>query len=148
MGAKAYILVLAAFAATGCAGGLKRLAPPGIVKYEDRAKGQAVNPAIEARIAERRAEGEEGGFPNLSEEPSKIPEGIAKPERTAMESDLLDMRDQLNEAVALDRAAAEQERTERLEDARDALGNAVLKDDAAARRERGLAPRKPDPEQE
>lgn len=147
MGAKAYILVLAAFAATGCAGGLKRLAPPGIVKYEERAKGQAVNPVIEARIAERH-NGGDGGFPALSRQPSKVPEGIAEPERTAMESDLLALRDELNDAVAIDRIAADQERTSPLEEARNALGTAVLKDDAAARRERGLPPRKPDAEQE
>ncbi len=147
MGAKAYILLLAAFAAPGCAGGLKRLAPPGIVKYEERAKGQAVNPVIEARIAEYRKDGE-GGFPVLSQQPSKTPEGIAEPERAVMQTDLLMLRDRLNDAVAFDRIAAEQERAAPLEDARDALGQAVLKDTAAARRERGLPPRKPDAEQE
>jgi hypothetical protein len=126
---------------------LKRLAPPGIVKYEDRAKGLAVNPAIEARIEERRQEGG-GGFPNLSQQPSKTPEGIAEPERAAIQTDLLALRDQLNEAVVIDRIAAEQERDATLEDVRDALGQAVLKDTAAARRERGLPPRKPDTEQE
>lgn len=147
MGAKAYILLLTAFAATGCAGGLKRLAPPGIVKYEERAKGLAVNPVIKARIEQRRQEGG-GGFPVLSQQPSKTPEGIAEPERAVMQTDLLVLRDQLNDAVVIDRIAAEQERAAPLEDVRNALGEAVLKDTAAARRERGLPPRKPDAEQE
>lgn len=140
MRAKASYFLIALLAAGGCANGLKRIAPPGIVKYEDRAKGQPASPEIEARIEEYNKE-DAGGFPRIGEQPSKAPDGIAAPERAAMEAALLQSRDELNEAIAIDRALADAERLEGLEESRDALGAAVLKDDAAARRERGLPPR-------
>lgn len=139
MRAKAYLLAAtAAFAATSCASGLKRIAPPGIVKYEDRAKGQPVSPAIEARIETYQKE-EAGGFPILGEQPSLAPAGIAAPERAAMEQALLAERDRVNEAVAADRLLAAAERGETLEGARDALGEAIVEDLSAARRERAPA---------
>lgn len=146
MGAKAYILVLAALAAAGCAAELKRFAPPGIVKYEELAKDQPPNPAIVARIEESRNE-PGGGFPKLAEQPTALPQGIAKPERAAMTEALLVDRDALDAAVAEDRALAEGERDASLVEMRDALGEAVAKDDAAARRERGLPPRKMEDEE-
>jgi hypothetical protein len=144
VGAKVYILVIAAFAAAGCSGGLKRFAPPGIVKYEELANDAPPNPAIVERI-EAQKDQPGGGFPRLAEQPTKLPEGIAKPERDAMIGDLLAERDALNAAMETDRAAAEAERIEGLEGDRDALSEAVAKDDAAARRERGLPPRDPEP---
>jgi hypothetical protein len=140
MGAKAYILVLATLVVAGCADGLKRFAPPGIVKYEELAKDQPANPAIVARIEESRA-APGGGFPKLSEQPTALPHGIAKPERAAMSEMLLVDREALNAAVLEDRALADEEREASLVEMRDALGAAVAKDDAAARRERGLPPR-------
>ena len=148
MGAKAYILAVAALAAAGCSSNaLKRFAPPGIVKYENLAKDQPANPVIVQRIEDRK-DAPGGGFPNLSTQPSTLPEGIAKPERDAMTGDLLVRRDALNAAIAEDRSLAEGERIEALEDDRDALGEAVAKDDAEARRERGLPPRDPPPERD
>lgn len=144
MGAKAYILVIALLAAAGCAGGFKRLAPPGIVKYEELAKDQPPSPVIVERIEARKDE-PGGGFPNLSKQPTKLPEGIAKPERDAMIGDLLAERDALNAAMETDRAAAGAERLETIETQRDALSEAVSEDDAAARRERGLPPREDEP---
>lgn len=140
MGAKAYLVVILALAATGCSGGLKRFAPPGIVKYEDLAKDQPPNPVIVERIEAQKAE-PGGGFPALSEQPTKLPEGIAKPERDAMVADLLAQRDIVNAAVASDRELAATERADSLETMRDELSGAVAEDDAAARRERGLPPR-------
>lgn len=140
MGAKAYLLVILALAATGCSGGLKRFAPPGIVKYEDLAKDQPPNPVIVERIEAQKAE-PGGGFPALSKQPTKLPEGIAKPERDAMVADLLAQRDIVNAAVASDRELAATERADSLETMRDELSGAVAEDDAAARRERGLPPR-------
>lgn len=140
MGAKAYLLVIAALAATGCSGGLKRFAPPGIVKYEDLAKDQPPNPVIVERIEAQKAE-PGGGFPALSEQPTKLPEGIAKPERDAMIADLLAQRNIVNAAVASDRELAASERGDSLDAVRDELSEAVAKDDAVARRERGLPPR-------
>lgn len=140
MGAKAYLLACAALATAGCGGGLQRFAPPGIVKYEDLAKDQPVSPAIAERIDTYRAE-TDGGFPKLSAQPVVVPEGIAKPERTAMEEALSAERDRLNAAVVADKALAAAEREEGLVEARDALGEALAREDAAARRERGLPPK-------
>ena len=137
--------MIALLAASGCSSGaLKRFAPPGIVKYEELAKDQPANPVIVQRIEVQKDE-PGGGFPNLSEEPTKVPEGIAKPERDAMEADLLRQRDALNAAMTEDRTLAETERLHALEEDRDALSEAVAKDDAAARRERGQPPRDPAP---
>ncbi len=144
MGAKAYILVIAALAAAGCADGLKRFAPPGIVKYEELAKDQPPNPTIVERIEAQKDEPSDG-FPNLAEQPTELPEGIAKPERDAMLAELLAERDALNAAMETDRTVAETERLEALETERDALSDALAKDDAAARRERGLPPREDKP---
>ena len=137
MTGKAYLLAIAALAAAGCSGGLKRFAPPGIVKYEELAKDQPVNPAIAARIEDYQDE-RAGGFPNLSEQPQKTPEGIAAPERGAMEAALIAERDALNDAINADKELAAAERDASIEAARDALEEAIAKDDALARRERGL----------
>jgi hypothetical protein len=134
---KATVLALAALAAAGCSGGLKRFAPPGIVKYEELAKDQPINPAIAARIEDYQDE-RAGGFPNLSEQPQKTPEGIAAPERGAMETALIAERDALNDAINADKELAAAERGASIEAARDALEEALAKDDALARRERGL----------
>lgn len=142
MRAKVSCLILMVLALAGCSGGLKRFAPPGFVKYEDRAKGQPVAPAIAARI--EAAEGERtGGFPDLSAQPNAAPAGIAGPERMALGDELEAARIDLIEAVEGDRAAAASERTAAIEPQRDALEEALLKDDAAARKERGLPPPPP-----
>lgn len=141
MRAKATLVVLAAIAASGCAGGLKRFAPPGFVKYEDRAKGQPISPEIAARI-EAQAETTKG-FPNLSEQPAAAPTGIAAPEREALGRDLEAAGADLQKAIEADRAAAAAERTAPIELQRAALDAALAKDDAAARAERGLSPPAP-----
>ncbi len=146
MGAKFYGLFLAALMATGCSGGLARLAPPGLVKYEDLEQGTPPNPAIAERIA-AQDDAPGGGFPVLADQPSALPEGIAKPERDAMLAELTAKRDALSVLVTEDRALADGERDAALESARDDLGAAIEIDDAAARRERGLSPRpRPAPE--
>ncbi|MEL6791539.1 MAG: hypothetical protein AAGL18_05260 [Pseudomonadota bacterium] len=59
----------------------KRLAPPGIYKYEERANGIPTSPDIEARI-NARAQAQETdpdqrpAFPKLSEVPSTVPDGL------------------------------------------------------------------------
>lgn len=136
MRAKASLVLLAVIAASGCAGGLKRFAPPGFVKYEDRAKGQPVSPEIAARIEAQAEKG--GGFPNLSEQPAAAPAAIAAPEREALGQDLETVGANLKKAIEADRAAAAVERTAPIEPQRDALDAALAKDDAAARSERGL----------
>lgn len=141
MGAKASLVLIAVVAAAGCSGGLKRFAPPGFVKYEDRAKGQPVSPEIAARIKTQAAGG--GGFPDLSEQPSASPAGIAAPERDALGRELAAAGASLAASVEADRAAAAAERQGSLEPQRDALEAEIRKDDAAARKERGLPPTPP-----
>lgn len=138
MGAKASLVIIAAFAVAGCSGGLKRFAPPGFVKYEDRAKGLPVAPAIAARIEAQADAG--GGFPKLSDQPAAAPAGFAAPERKALGDELDAARADLLEAIGADRAAAGIERIEPIEPQRDALDEALRQDDAAARAERGLPP--------
>lgn len=159
MGAKPYAaaLVIGCLALSGCAG-LKRLAPPGVLKYEELAGDQPPSPIIKERIAASKDLGT-GGFPNLVETPSKKPEGIPKATRERESAELLAARDALNAAVAEDRAAAASEREQgvllpgdeksgekSLDAAQEALADAVAKDEAAARRERGLPPRRPQDE--
>ncbi len=141
MGAKASLLIVAAFAAAGCSGGLKRFAPPGFVKYEDRAKGIPVSPEIAARIDAQSEVG--GGFPKLSEQPAAAPAAIAPQERTALGDGLDAQRNELLQAVEADRATAASERIDAIEPQRDALGESLREDDAAARAERGLPPPPP-----
>lgn len=141
MGAKASLVLIAVVAAAGCSGGLKRFAPPGFVKYEDRAKGQPVSPEIAARIEAQAGGG--GGFPNLSQQPSLIPAGIAAPERDALGRELAAAGAALDASVKADRAAAAAERQGSIEPQRDALEEEIRKDDAAARKERGLPPAAP-----
>jgi hypothetical protein len=142
VGAKASVFLLAALAAAGCSGGLKRFAPPGFVKYEDLAQGQPVAPSIAARIDASRS-AEAGDFPDLSAQPSEAPAGIAAPERVALGDELEAARVALIEAVERDRAVASAERIESIEAHRDALDDALKTDDAAARKERGLPPAPP-----
>jgi hypothetical protein len=141
VGAKASLVVIAVLAAAGCAGGLERFAPPGFVKYEDRAKGLPVSPAIADRIEAQS--GTDAGFPNLSEQPIAAPAGIAAPERVALGNELDAARDALLQAVEADKAAAAAERADSIEPARDALDEALLNDNAAARAERAPPPAPP-----
>ncbi|MEZ5895922.1 MAG: hypothetical protein R3C51_05910 [Parvularculaceae bacterium] len=132
--------ILAAVTATGlllggCSGGLKQLAPPGILKYEDLAKGEPVDPQIKARIDAQQSD-EASGYPVLADQPDFLPEGIAKPERQAMADNLIEQRNALNDAVAEDRIAASAERDGDLSAERSALDAKVQTDDAAAKAER------------
>lgn len=131
----------------GCSGGLKRFAPPGIVKYEELAKDQPVNPTITERVKARK-DMPGRGFPSLAAQPKVLPEGIAKPERDAMQKSLIDQRDALNAAMEGDRATAESEREDPLEAERDALIDAANKDEDEASRERGRPIRANEPDQE
>jgi hypothetical protein len=156
MGAKPYAaaLMIVSIALSGCAG-LKRLAPPGVIKYENLEGDQPPSPLIKERIAARRDAGT-GSFPNIGATPSKKPAGVPKKVREQQTADLIAARDALNAAVAADRTSAASEREggvllpgdeqsgERpLDAAQEALAEAIAKDEAAARRERGLKPREP-----
>jgi hypothetical protein len=106
---KAFLASLAGLAlAGGCTNDLRQLAPPGIYKYEDLEKGQPIDPAMKSRI-DAAAGAEDQAFPKLSEQPTGTPEGVAAPEREAMQTVLTAERDALTTAVAADRASAEAE---------------------------------------
>lgn len=142
---KAFLVLASVLAATGCAGGLKRLAPPGIVKYEDLEKDTPVNPVIAARVEEYKDK-EAGGFPKLAEQPQKAPAGIAPPERVAMEEGLIALRTELTASIETDRAAAAAERETSIATLAEQLDAAIAVDDAQSRAERGQPPRTEAPE--
>ncbi|MEQ8935456.1 MAG: hypothetical protein RIE56_06665 [Amphiplicatus sp.] len=162
MGAKHYAIVgLAALtaAAPACTS-LKRLAPPGILKYEELAGDQPVNPEIKQRIVERRQEIDRR-FPNLSEQPTKRPAEAPAAEREALAADLIEARDQLQAAVEADRAASDSERqavfilpgdkgdkARALEDVAADLAAEVENDGTVARRERSKPMPQPAPQQD
>jgi len=139
-GAKFALVALAAASAAGCASGLRQLAPPGIYKYEDLEKGLPVNPTIAARVAE---EAQEGGrrFPNLSEQPTETPEGVARPEREALKAALEGAAGDLTLAIESDRAAAETDRAEAdLLELRSAVNAGAAIDAAAAAADKAAPP--------
>ncbi len=161
MGAKHYATVgLAALiaASPGCSS-LKRLAPPGILKYEELAGDQPVNPEIKQRIAERRREIDRR-FPDLSAQPSTRPAEAPMAERDALAADLIEARDELQAAVEADRAASDAERqagftlpgdksdkARSLEDVAADLAAEVEKDGTVARSERRAPMPQPAPQQ-
>jgi len=130
-----------AMGASGCAG-IERFAPPGIVKYEDLAKGQPMNEQIKARVA--GADAGKSAFPNLSKTPQAAPETLPADEQTELKAILKEARSTLNNAATADRAAIdEDDGGQGLIAARDALKVLVEADDARARDERGLPRRTP-----
>ncbi len=126
-------------ASAGCSNtDLSRFAPPGIVKYEEIAGEKPQNPAVAARIAERRAERGGGEFPELSRTPGEED----RPEKPTLRQveretdELIDMRETLDGQVAADRAAADAELADDLHAEGDALKERVKRDNEAAARER------------
>ena len=134
---KLAVVVFPPFAvAAGCADvDLKRLAPPGIVRHENLAKDQPIDPAIKARMEEVASRDAEG-FPVLADQPSEAPRGLGSDIRTVQENDLMAKRDALSAASQADRAAADAERLETLEAERDALAAGAAQDAVAIARER------------
>ena len=113
MGAKGslfrIIMALGLVASLGACAGIKRFAPPGLVKYEDLAGDQPPNPAITARIEEMKAE-RKGSFPDLKEIPER-PEETRAPELREMEAEFLaEAGAELNEKIEMDRKLALEER--------------------------------------
>lgn len=85
MGAKqsAALILCSAMVLSGCAV-MKRLAPPGFVKYEEISDQKPPNPVIVQRIEEIRAQ-KSKGYPNLSEQPQAAP---ARPTESARTDEL------------------------------------------------------------
>ncbi len=102
----------AALLVMGCSGvQWRRLAPPGILKYEELASEKPPNPVIEEEIAERK-DGEKTRFPNLSAAPSRsdLPAERAQDELKAEMDALAAARDTLASKVKEDRTAVDEER--------------------------------------
>ncbi len=103
----------AALLVVGCSGvQWRRLAPPGILKYEELASKKPPNPVIEEQIAQRK-DGEKTHFPNLSQAPSQsdLPAERSQGEITADIDALAAAREVLAVEVADDRAAVDEDRT-------------------------------------
>ena len=117
---------------------LARLAPPGILKYEEIASEKPANPAIVEEI-ENRKEDRKARFPNLSE----APQGLERPEDRsvdAVEADidaLAAARDALQTEVGKERAATADDRSvlEQIEEERDALEAGIDADATAVEKD-------------
>lgn len=129
-------------AAAGCTElELARFAPPGLIKYEDLAGDQPVNPAIAARIENRKTDADaDTEYPVLARTPGEDDRPALRPaaERTAQIEELVLMREQLQRAADLDRAAAEagKSEVELLPEQRDALKDQTEIDAALVEQER------------
>ncbi len=137
---KLLIPVVAALVATACSDvQLVRLAPPGIIKYEDIAGDKPPNPAIQTIIDERK-ETAKPRFPKLAETPSlaDLPAKRSVAEVDEAIDELEARRAVLEENLAADRAAVEAERqsVEPLIADADTLTEQVDRDEKAAKRER------------
>ncbi|MEO1251942.1 MAG: hypothetical protein AAFW81_06310 [Pseudomonadota bacterium] len=102
---------------------VKRLAPPGIIKYERIADQKEPNPAIVDIVAAQRAD-TDAKFPKIGETQAAGPRPtpLARGEVDAATDDLLEDAERANDAAQSDREAAEQDGAndaEALEDIRD-----------------------------
>lgn len=134
------LLTAATLVLSGCSNfDLARLAPPGIIKYEDIAGEKPPNPAIKEAVAARK-ETADPRFPVLSQTPAAGPPP-ARPDMArvnAEAAELTETRASLDAGLAEDRAAAKADRAERdaLDSRRDSLAEEIDKDAQAASRER------------
>jgi len=130
---------LALAALQGCeSGDLARFAPPGIIKYEELAGDQPPNPEVVERIEARKADPDAGGFPNLSQAPTRA-DRPAKRKQADIQAEiagLVEQRDDVTDAAQQDRAEAAAELEQDLPGERDALLEQIEKDEAMAARER------------
>ncbi|MEM8771175.1 MAG: hypothetical protein AAGD92_05955 [Pseudomonadota bacterium] len=136
-------LVCAATFISACTGfEVKRLAPPGIIRYEKIAEEKEPNPTIEEEIAAVRSE-TKAQFPKVGETNAsgnrlkKAPQ----PEAGMLEA-LVGAREALSVAVETDRAAAAdlEEAAARLAAEREALAEGIEEAKSAARRETRPSP--------
>jgi len=94
---------------------LKRFAPPGIIRYENLAKDQPVNPVVDAKIDEIKSR-KRKAFPVLSEKAFDAPDGINAKTRESAEVELIEKRESLEARIADSRTAAAAERISPLEE--------------------------------
>lgn len=107
MRAKEYALLAVGVLAVGAGGctTLKRLAPPGFVKYEDLAGDKPKNAVIEERVKAVRT-ARDARFPNLSEQPAVAPTPMPAAERKLFLVDLSAAGADLAVKIEADRVAA------------------------------------------
>ena len=128
-----------------------RLAPPGIIKYEEIAAEKPPNPAIAAEL-DRRANNADAEFPILSQTPAagRAPRrDLTRAEIGEETRDLEETRDRIEAELTAERIAAKADRqaAEALEAERLRLEDQVSRDAAVARRERATPmPVSPDEE--
>lgn len=125
---------------TGCGNfQLVRLAPPGILKYEEIASQKPPNPAIEAEIAARNGNAK-ARFPILAQTPAAgpAPKPASKAAARAHGAALQSARDSIDRELARHRAAEQAERggREKLAKERASLAEQINRDEIVARRER------------
>ncbi len=137
---KDFFLLCAALLAAGCSDiQWRRLAPPGIVKYEEIAGDKPPNPAIEEEIA-RRKERDKAQFPDLAHAPSEADRPAKRPQALIDEeiSELASARDRLAAEIEADQAAVEADRDTAgdLVAERDVLTEEIDRDETAAKNER------------
>ena len=120
---------------------LRRFAPPGIIKYEDLAKGEAIDPAIASRAKQVR-EKKDKSFPKLSEQASVAPKGINAPTRAKMKENLESERQLAASGIEEARSAAALERQQSITDQRERAEQAIEEGaQAIARENRGPIPK-------
>ncbi len=117
----------------------RRLAPPGILKYEELASEKPPNPVIDEEIAQRK-DGEKTHFPNLSLAPSRsdLPAERSQDELKAEMDELTAARDGLASEVTDDREAVDLARAtvDDIVAAADKLADQVSEDETAVTDER------------
>ena len=117
----------------------RRIAPPGIIKYEEIAGDKPPNPAIEEEIRLRK-ERDKARFPDLALAPSEADRPAKRPLAQIDEEigELAAARDRLAAEVEGDRAAVDVDRETAgdLVKERDALTDEIDKDETAATSER------------
>ena len=126
--------------AAGCSGvQWRRLAPPGIVKYEEIEGEKPPNAEIEKRVEQYREDGP-ARFPKLADAPSEADRPAQRSEKQLEQeiSELAEAREVLADALEKDRAgaAADKEAAGDLAGERDTLTDEIQNDETSAKSER------------
>lgn len=124
---------------------LRRFAPPGIIRYEDLAKGEPIDPVVQSRIDESNAE-KGKSFPVISEQQTTIPEGLDAPSRDELTTNLEQSRATAAADIAKAREDAQLERQQSIIAKREQAEAAIEQGaNAIARENRGPLPEPPSP---
>ena len=125
-----YLLILGL--CVGCSSeDLKRVAPPGFIRYEDLAKGEPISPALKSKMEEVAAD-KNVDYPVLHEQPDARPRVHDDATVKVIEDALLARREALQAQIDKARRNADAERAEDLEAMKAALQIEVEADKSAA----------------